>query len=110
MGSAYVIQVAERIEEDMHQMKWRTVIEVAKILPNDATVTQAECTAAVEAAKSICYLTRTGCVCMDLDWNLIEDYSKNKTRKRDEMEEDFEGRWKWKISRLKLILIDISFK
>ena len=28
-------------------MKWRTVIEVAKIFPNSATVTQAECTAAV---------------------------------------------------------------
>ena len=44
VGSAYVIQVAERIEEDMHSMKWRTVIEVAKkkILPDDATVSQAE--------------------------------------------------------------------
>ena len=45
-----MIQVAERIEEDVHLMKWRTVIEVAKILPNDATVTQAEHTAAVETA------------------------------------------------------------
>ena len=48
-----MIQVAERIEEDVHLMKWRTVIEVAKKkknLPNDATVTQAECTAAVETA------------------------------------------------------------
>ena len=49
--SAYVVQVAEEIEEDIHKMKWRTIIEVAKILPDDATVTQAECTAAVEAAR-----------------------------------------------------------
>ena len=35
-------------------MKCRTITEVAKILPDNATVTQAECTAAVEAAKAIC--------------------------------------------------------
>ena len=34
-------------------MKWRTFTKVAKILPDDATVTQAECTAAVEAAREI---------------------------------------------------------
>ena len=78
MGSAFVIHVAERIEEDLRQMKWRTVIEVAKILPNDATVTQAEYTAAVESAKATCCLARTGCICFDLDGNLIEEY--NKTR------------------------------
>ena len=38
VGSAYVIQVAERIEEDMHQMEWKTFVEVAKILPDGATV------------------------------------------------------------------------
>ena len=38
VGSTYVIRVAERIEEDMHQMEWKTIIEVAKILPDDATV------------------------------------------------------------------------
>ena len=89
MGSAYVIQVAEGIVEDMHQMRWKTIIEVAKFLPNDATVTQAECTA-VETAKAICCLARAGCICFHLDGNLIEDYNKNKTRKRDGMEEDFE--------------------
>ena len=96
VGTVCVIQVAKRIEEDIHQMKWKTSIEVAKILPDDATVTQAECTAAAEAARAICCLVRTGSICFDLDGNLIEDYNKNKTRKRDEMEEDFEGRWKWK--------------
>ena len=38
----------------MHKMKLKTITEVAKILPNNATVTQAECTAAVDAAKAIC--------------------------------------------------------
>ena len=61
MGSAYVIQVAEGIVEDMHQMRWKTIIEVAKFLSNDATVTQAECTA-VETAKAICCLARAGCI------------------------------------------------
>ena len=66
VGSAYVIQVAERIDEDMHKMKWRTIIEVAKILPEDATVMKTECTAAVEAARAICCLARTVCKCCDL--------------------------------------------
>ena len=72
--SAYVIQVAERIEEDAHQIKWKTIIEVARIIVNDATVTQAECTAAVEAAKAVCCLARTGSMCFDLDGKLIDDY------------------------------------
>ena len=75
-------------------MKWRTITEVAKILPDDATVTQVECTAAVEAARAICCLARTGSICFDLDGNLIEDCSRNKTKKRNTMKDDFEGRWK----------------
>ena len=75
-------------------MKWRTIIEIAKIIPDDATVTQAECTAAVEAARAICCLARTGSICFDLDGNLIEVCSRNKTKKRNDMKDDFEGRWK----------------
>ena len=75
-------------------MKWRTITEVAKILPDNATVTQAECTAAVEAARATCCLSRTGSICFDLDGNLIEDCSRNKTKKLNKMKDDFEGRWK----------------
>ena len=84
-------------------MKWSTIIEVAKILPDDATVTQAECTAAAEAARAICCLARTGSICFGPDGNVIEDCSRNKTRKRNKLKEDIEGRWKKeeeKISRL----------
>ena len=75
-------------------MKWKTITEVAKILPNDATVTQAECTAAVDAAKAICSLARRGSNCFDLDENLIEDHRRNKTKKRHRMSEESEGRWR----------------
>ena len=75
-------------------MKWRTIIEVAKILLDDATVTQAECTAAVEAARAICCLARTGSMCFDLDRNLNEDCSRNNARKRNKINDEFEGRWK----------------
>ena len=75
-------------------MKWRRIIEVAKILPDDATVTQAECTATVEAARAICCLARTGSICFDLDGHLIEDCSSNKTRKRNKVKDDVEGTWK----------------
>ena len=85
VGSASVVQIAEQIEENTHKMKWRTIIEVAKILPDDATVTQAECTAAVEAARAICCLARTGCMCCDLDGKLIEDWSENKIRTINKM-------------------------
>ena len=33
VGSAYVIQTSERIEEAAEKMEWRTVFEVAKVLP-----------------------------------------------------------------------------
>ena len=94
--SAFMIQIAERIEDSPQKMKWKTIVEVAKVLPDDATITLAECTAAVEAARAICCLARTGSVCFDLDANLIEDWSGNKTRIRNGMKEDQEGRWKRK--------------
>ena len=75
-------------------MKWRTNSEAAKNLPVNATVTQAECTAAVEAARAICCLARTGSICFDLDGNLIEDCSRSTTKKRNRMKDDFGGRWR----------------
>ena len=65
-------------------MKWKTIVEVTKVLPDDATITQAECTFAVEAAKAICCLARTGSISFDLDGNLIEDCSRNKKRRETE--------------------------
>ena len=53
VGSAYVIQIAEKLTKITHKIKWTTIIDIAKILLDDATVTQAECTAAVDAAKAI---------------------------------------------------------
>ena len=97
-----MIQIAENFEEDTHKMKWRTITEVAKILLDTATVTQAECTAAVEAARAICCLARSGSICFDLD-SLIKDYSRNTTKKRNKMKDEFEGRWRMEeeeISRL----------
>ena len=73
-------------------MKWKTITEVTQILPDNATVTQAECAAAVDAA-AICSLARSGSTCSGLDGNLIED-SRNKTKKRHKMKEEFEGRWR----------------
>ena len=74
-------------------MKWRTITEVAKIFLDDATVTQAEFTAAVEAARDICCLARTESICFDLDGNLIEECSRNK-KKRNTMKDEFAGGWK----------------
>ena len=74
------------------------MVDVAKVLSDDATVTQAECTAAVEAARAICCLARTECICFDLDGNMIEHWSGNKTRTRNKMKEDFEGGWKRKAN------------
>ena len=67
VGSSFVIQVAERIEDSTQKMKWKTTVEVANVLPDDATITQAERTAAGEAARAICCLARTGIICSDLD-------------------------------------------
>ena len=35
VGSAFVIQIAERIEERIKKMKWKTIFEVAKIHLDD---------------------------------------------------------------------------
>ena len=67
VGSACVIQASGRIEEAAEKMAWRTIVEVAKVFPDDATVTQAETTAAVEAARAICCLLQTGQIIFDLD-------------------------------------------
>ena len=88
--NSYVIERGARVEAV------RSCFDCAKILTVDATVMQAECTAAVEAARAICCLARAGCICLDLDGKLIEDYNENKTRKRNEMKADSEGRWKKK--------------
>ena len=50
-----------------------------------------------------CSLARSGSIFFDLDGNLIEDYSRNTTKKRHTMREKFEGRWRMQeeeISRL----------
>ena len=88
--NSFVIEEGARVEAV------RSSFDGAKILTVDATVTQAECTAAVEAARAISCLARAGCICFDLDGKLIEDYNENRTRKRNEMKADSEGRWKKK--------------
>ena len=60
VGSAYLIQASERIEEAAEKMERRTIVEVAKVLPDDATITPAETTAVVEAVRAICCLVQTG--------------------------------------------------
>ena len=80
------------IEGELSRMTWRTIIEVAKTLPDNATVTQAECNAASEAAIATCCLARTGSICFDLNGKLVEHCCRNRTKKRKSMEEDVEGR------------------
>ena len=75
VGSACVIQASERIEEAAEKMEWRKV-EVAKVFPYDATITQAETIAAVEAARAICCLVQTGQIIFDLEGNLIDEWTK----------------------------------
>ena len=91
VGSAYVFQSAKKSDEKLSRMKWKTIIEVAKTLLDNATVTQAECNAASGAAIAICCLARTGSICFDLDGKLIEHCSRNRTERKS-MEEDVGGR------------------
>ena len=78
--SAYVIQSSERIEEHVGKMNWKTIVEVSKVFPDDATITQAETFAVVEAAKASC-VARTGSISFDLDGNLIKEWEKRKKKK-----------------------------
>ena len=78
-------------------MKWKTIVEFAKVLPDDAK-TQAECTTAIETTRTICCLAQKRCVCFNFDGNLIEDWSGNKTRTRNRMREDHEGKFKRKVN------------
>ena len=91
-GSAYVIHASERIEEAAAKMEWNTIVEVVNVLPDDATITQAETTAAVDAVTAICCLVRTGQIIFDLDVMLIEEWDKNTTRTKNRMKENTEER------------------
>ena len=75
VGSAYVIQASERIEEAADKMEWK-IVEVANVLPDDATITQAGTTAAVDAVRAICCLVHTGQLIFDPDVNLIQEWEK----------------------------------
>ena len=35
--SACVIHIVDRIEEIIEKMKWKTIVEVGRVLPNDST-------------------------------------------------------------------------
>ena len=85
-GSAFVVQIASRIEESIEKMMWKTSVEVARILLNDATVTQAECKFAVEAARAIHCLAGTRSVCVSSRWIIDRrpQQKKDKTQKLDE--------------------------
>ena len=58
-------------------MEWKTAVEVARVLADDATMTQAGTTAAVEAARAIGCLVHTGQIIFDLDGNLVEEWDKH---------------------------------
>ena len=69
------LRSSERIAENAEKMVWKTIVEDAKVLPNDATITQATAFGAVEAAKAIC-------CSLDLCGHLIEEWGKNENRNR----------------------------
>ena len=65
-----------------NDLNWKTVVEVARVSPNDATITEAELMAATEAAKAVSCLTRTGKIQFDPDGNLVETWRKDRHHKR----------------------------
>ena len=95
--SAYAIQASERIEEAAEKMEWRTKVEVAKVPPDDATISQAETTAAVEAARATCCLDQSGQNIYDLDGKLIDEWDKSAKRTKNKMKDNTEERRKRKL-------------
>ena len=77
VGSVYVAQSSERTEENAENMTWKTCVEVAKVLPDVATITPAETFAAIEAAEAVCWLIRTGSISFHLSVHLLEEWGKN---------------------------------
>ena len=70
-------------------MEWRTIIvEIAKVFPDDAPITQAETTNAVEAARAICCLVQAGQIIFALGGNLIEEWDKNTKEDQDQDERE----------------------
>ena len=76
----------------------RTTVEVAKVLPGDATITQAETAAAVEAARATSCRAQTGQIIFGLDGNLIEEWDKNAKWTKNRMKEHTEERRKRKLA------------
>ena len=83
-------------------MEWRTTVELAKVFPDDATITQPETTAVVEAARAICYLVQIGQIVFDLVGNLIEEWVNNANIR---MKENIEKRRKRKLDDETMLLL-----
>ena len=67
---------------------------MAKNLLVNATITQAESTAAVEAARAFCCLVHSGCIRIGLDGNVMEDWDdrmKDHTEDRHKRKRDAEN-------------------
>ena len=88
VGSGYVIQTSERIEEVVAKMCWKTSVKVAKTLPKEATITQAETTAAVKELSVLWFtldaslLTSTETWYWDENGKTNRNWMKDHTRKR----------------------------
>ena len=101
-GSTYVIQVTERIEENVSQMKWKTIIEVARILPTDGTVIQAELHLRPWRLQDPFFAwlkQETFALILMGNWSKT---TKNKTRKKGRNGKMFEDRSEWREMELEI--------
>ena len=89
---AYVIQASERKGEAVEKMEWRTMGGVAKVLPDDVTMTHAETIVAGEAVRVIGCLRQDGQFTFDVDGDLIEEWDENAKRTKFRMKENTEER------------------
>ena len=88
--SSSAIRASERIEEAAEKMERRTIVQVAKVLLDDATIKHAETTAAVKAVRATCSLVQTGQIIFDVGGNLIEECDKNTKRTEIRIKENTE--------------------
>ena len=80
------IQIAWHIDDQLG-LNWKTVVEVARVLPKGATITGSELMGRTEDAKAVNSLTKTEKIQFDLGGNLVEEWKKRRQTDKRQIEE-----------------------
>ena len=72
VGAGWVLLIAEKIGDQIG-LQWKTVVQVARVLDGECTITETELTAATEAALAVKCSTKIGRIEFALERRSVGD-------------------------------------